>query len=149
MSTAGEGDRLWGWFRALLTGLVLCRGLVYLCIMPPFEGWDEFEHVGYIVHVAETGRPAILGQTQIPHSLLARLIAFPQPESVVALQLGRLGAVDYKTYWTLTRPPTLRPGEMELYQAQHSWWYYRLVAPLFSALGGVENLRVSVGGLRL
>ena len=36
-STPGKA---WRRFRVLLVGLVLCRGLVLLCVMPPFEGWD-------------------------------------------------------------------------------------------------------------
>jgi hypothetical protein len=68
---------------------------------------------------------------------------------VVDLQLGRLGALDYAAYWTHPTPPRVRPGTMELYQAQHYWWYYRLAAPLFTALGGVKDLRVPVAGLRL
>ena len=49
-------DRGWLWFRMILTGLVLCRGLVLLCVMPPFEAWDEYQHVGYLAYLAETGR---------------------------------------------------------------------------------------------
>ena len=38
---------------------------------------------------------------------------------------------------------------MLLYQAQHSTMFYRLALPLFEALGGVQNLRWSVAGMRL
>ena len=34
--------------------------------MPPFEGWDEYQHVAYVVHVSETGRRATLGETEVP-----------------------------------------------------------------------------------
>lgn len=149
MSTPADGTRLWQRFRLLLVALVVCRGLVFLCVLPLFEGWDEYEHVGYVVHVQETGRPAVLGETNVPASLLAEVVRYPQPKCVVDLQLGRLGALDYAAYWKSRTPPSPRPGTMELYQAQHYWWYYRLAAPLFTALGGVENLRVSVAGLRL
>lgn len=135
--------------RWLLVGILVCRGFVYMCVIPPFEGWDEYEHVGYVVHVAETGQPPVPGQTNLPHSLLAELVKYPLPRDVVALQLGRLGAVDYQAYWGESARPTLRPGTMELYEAQHAWWYYRLVAPVFQALGGVAHLGRSVAGLRL
>ncbi|MHC5538599.1 hypothetical protein ACYOEI_10285, partial [Singulisphaera rosea] len=149
MAAASENARTWAWFRGLLVGLVVCRGLVTLCLVPPFEGWDEYQHVGYIVHILETGQPAILGETKVPRSLLEHAIAFPEPKDVADLQLGSLGFVSYADYWKAGPAPRLKPGEIDLYQAQHSSWYYWLVSPLFAALGGVENLRASVGGLRL
>ena len=36
--TAVLHDRGWVWLRVILTGLVLSRGLVLLCVMPPFRG---------------------------------------------------------------------------------------------------------------
>src|SRR5262245_38864012 len=149
MTESTETQRRWFWFRTLLVALVVARGLVYLSVMPLFEGWDEYEHVGYVVHVLATGRPAVLGQTNVPASLIAPLVRYPLPKCVVDLQLGRLGAVDYRSYWSSAERPTLRPGLMELYEAQHASWYYRVAAPLFKALGGVADLRTSVGGLRL
>jgi hypothetical protein len=152
----GAGSRFFRRFRLLLAGLVVCRGLVYLCVMPPFEGWDEYQHVGYVVHVLETGRRAVLHETNVPQSLLAGAVAFPQARGVIKDQLGWLGAVDYDTFWERHDPrdprrsaPAMREGWIELYQAQHAPLYYRLAAPLFAALGGVRNLRWSVGGLRL
>lgn len=145
----GDDARRFRQLRRVLVGILVCRGLAYLCVLPLFEGWDEYEHVGYVVHVAETGRPAVPGQTNVPGSLLAELVKYPLPRCVVDLQLGRLGAVDYRTYWANPSSPVLRPGAMELYEAQHAWWYYRLVAPIFGALGGVAKLRWSVSVLRL
>jgi hypothetical protein len=46
----------WGLIRSLLVALFFCRGLVYLGVFPIFEGWDEYQHVGYVVHVLETGQ---------------------------------------------------------------------------------------------
>jgi 4-amino-4-deoxy-L-arabinose transferase-like glycosyltransferase len=147
------------WFRLALVGLVLARGVVALCVIPPFEGWDEYQHVAYVTHVVERGCPAVFGKDVVPDSLLAAMIpAFPQ--SVFALQQldSRLGALDYATYWSrrdadpaLLRPcnPSAAGVRLPLYQAQHSWWYYALAAPLFVAMGGVQDLPNSVGGLRL
>jgi 4-amino-4-deoxy-L-arabinose transferase-like glycosyltransferase len=147
-------DRGWLWFRLVLTGLVVCRGLVLLCVIPPFEAWDEYQHVGYLEYLAETGKRPVLGQSTVPTSLLSQLSAYPH--SVAALrQLNGWGTVDYATYWArasrgerpsdtnLTRPAVL------LYQAQHGPLYYRSVAPLFYWLGGAGNLKATIGGLRL
>jgi Dolichyl-phosphate-mannose-protein mannosyltransferase len=147
-------NRGWLWFRTVLTGLVLCRGVVLLCVLPPFEAWDEYQHIGYMAYLAETGQRPVLGQADVPLTLLCRLSAFPQSRSALR-QLGGCGAVDYATYWScLSRgePPTagdLTHLRFPLYQAQHGPLYYRLATPLFSALGGVADLRTTIGGLRL
>ncbi|AGA29973.1 glycosyltransferase family 39 protein [Singulisphaera acidiphila] len=149
MSPPINHGRYWGLIRALLVGLFVCRGLVYLGVLPIFEGWDEYQHLGYVVHVLETGQPAVLGQTNVPLSFLRELVKFPVPKRVAELQLGPYGVVDYKTFWSDELRPAPRPGALPLYESQHSWWYYRLCAPLFSWLGGVANLPKAVGGLRL
>ncbi len=148
-SLPDDERRLFRRLRLLLVGLLICRGLVTLCIVPLFECWDEYEHVGYVIHVAETGRAPIFGQANVPRSLMAELVNYPLPRCVVDLQLGRLGARGYREYWGDSARRSPLPGAMELYEAQHAWWYYRLVAPCFQALGGVARLRWSVGGLRL
>ena len=131
--------------------------------MPPFEGWDEYQHVAYVVHVRENGRRATLGETEVPRSLLAAMVPeFPQPRSALKQMDPRLGALGYATYWSHHESKAMsgksipvpvdeleRADPIKLYQAQHSWWYYRLAAPLFEAMGGVHDLRRSVGGLRL
>jgi hypothetical protein len=149
--------------RVLLTGLVLARGVAELCIMPPFEDWDEYQHVAYVVHVGETGRRATLGETDVPRSLLSAMLpAFPQPRSALEQMDPRLGAVGYATYWSRHASKPMagesvtvpvegmeRANQIKIYQDRHSLWYYRLAAPLFGAMGGVHDLRCSVGGLRL
>ncbi len=147
-------DRGWSWFRMILTGLVFCRGVVVLCVMPPFEAWDEYQHLGYMAYLAETGERPVLGKTDVPVSLLARLSAFPQSRSALR-QLSGWGTVDYATYWSRASEGELPKAAMvtgppvRLYQAQHGPLYYRLVLPLFRALGGVSDLKTTVGGLRL
>jgi Dolichyl-phosphate-mannose-protein mannosyltransferase len=145
--------------RLLLLGLVLTRGLVYLCVMPPFEGWDEYQHVACVAYVAETGRPAIFGKTEFPRSVLKAILPdFPQPKCALAQLDSRLVPMGYREYWarrvagssSLQRSEPAEAAVLpRFYESQHSWWYYALVSPLFRALGGLNDLRVSVGGLRL
>ena len=162
MSTAGardgeaNGSAFWPKVRWLLVGLVLCRGVVDLCVLPPFEGWDEYQHVGYVEHVHQTGRTAVLWETSVSSALLAEVVKFPQPSISVKDQLKPLGAVDYARFWERHNPfepgqapPEFRGGSHALYQAQHSPLAYRMAAPIYSALGGMKNLRMSVAGLRL
>ncbi len=140
--------------KVILVALVLCRGLVLLCVLPPFEGWDEFQHVAYIVHLNESGRRPILGETLVSHSLQSRLSTFPHGPYALKM-LKSTGAVDYATFWTrpplATRKATVLPPStpLSLYEAQHGPLYYRLVAPLFAFAGGVGDLRTSIGVLRL
>lgn len=146
----------WPRVRGLLVGLVVCRGLMVLCVVPPFEGWDEYQHVGYVEHVQRTERAAVLWETSVEPALLAEVVKFPQPRVAVKDQLGRLGGVDYAAFWARHNPfdpgqspPVFRGGSHALYQAQHAPFYYRLAAPLYSVLGGAKDLRASVGGLRV
>jgi len=141
------------YLKAILVALVLCRGLVLLCVIPPFEGWDEFQHVAYIVHLSETGTRPNLGETIVPHSLESRLSTFPHGPYALKM-LKNTGAADYATFWTrpalTTTTPAQLPGSTPvlIYQAQHGPFYYSLAAPLFAWAGGVGNLRMSVGVLR-
>lgn len=149
----GDEARLWSRIRLSLVALVLCRGLVWLCVLPPFEGWDEYQHVGYVQHVAETGKAAVLGETNVPPSLLSAQGEFPQ-STTDREDFDRFGVLGFSTYWT--SPRTIPNAKAEdsaaiipLYQAQHGALYYRIAAPFYRWAGGVDRLKVSVGLLRL
>lgn len=149
-------SHFWRWLRLLLVALVVCRGVVVLSILPPFEGWDEYQHVAYVEHMRQTGRAPVAGQTTVAPALLSELVKFPQPERAIKDKLWAVGAVDYSTFWNhqglngqMRFPEDFRSHTVLLYQAQHSTLFYRLAVPLFVALGGVQNLRWSVAGMRL
>jgi hypothetical protein len=149
-------SQFWRRLRLLLVVLVVCRGVVVLSILPPFEGWDEYQHVAYVEHMRQTGRAPVAGQTTVAPALLSELVKFPQPEGAIKDKLWVVGAVDYSTFWNrqgskgqVRSPEDFRSDTVLLYQAQHSTLFYRLAVPLFVALGGVQNLRASVAGMRL
>jgi 4-amino-4-deoxy-L-arabinose transferase-like glycosyltransferase len=140
--------------KTLLSALVFCRGLVLLCLFPPFEGWDEYQHVAYIVHLVETGERPILGETTVPPSLQSRLSEFPHgPYALKTLERG--GALSYAKFWIAGDRNAQKTAEfrlstpLPLYQAQHGPFYYTLAAPLFALAGGVADLRSSIATLRL
>ena len=148
-------------FRALIVGLIVARGVLDLCVMPLFEGWDEYQHVAYVAHYLETGERAVFMQTRVPLSLLTAQREFPHSE-VGRAQIAEFGRPEgYESYWRqrsgegspgsepFTAEALPRDPGVWLYQAQHSWLYYAMVAPVFQALGGVDDLRRSVAGLRL
>jgi hypothetical protein len=130
--------------------------VVDLCVLPPFEGWDEYQHVGYVEHVRATSARPVLGAALVPSALLREAVKLPHPASVVRGPLGKVGAVDYEGFWAGHNPrdPSSRPltylgGGVTLYEAQHGPLYYRLAAPVFATLGGTGDLKTSVAGLRL
>ena len=93
-----NGHPIWRQFRCLLTGLFLARGICLLCILPPLEGWDEYQHIAYVAHVHETGRIPILGQTSVPASLRRALAGLPR-SSTGTDGLGEIGVNGYREYW--------------------------------------------------
>jgi hypothetical protein len=146
------GDLYWRAIRRLLTALVLVRGVVLMCVMPPLEGWDEYQHVAYVHLMSETGRPPVFGESEVPPALLDGALQLPQGRHALK-QLRSFGAMSYAEYWArrdadgpMPPPPT---GTTRLYEAQHGPLYYRLAAPLYALLGGEKDLPRSVAGLRL
>ncbi|MBI3845097.1 MAG: DUF2142 domain-containing protein [Planctomycetes bacterium] len=134
----------------MLVALFLCRGLLVLCVLPPFEGWDEYQHVAYVDHMARVHTTPDPRSTRVSQEFLSVLPAFPQSARAVE-QLGQFGVRTYQQWWA-TRDvghDRLDAGPIILYEAQHGPLYYRLAAPIYSAFGGVRDLRRSVGMLRL
>jgi 4-amino-4-deoxy-L-arabinose transferase-like glycosyltransferase len=124
---------------------------MYLCLLPPFEGWDEYQHVAYIEHLCETGRAPVFGETDVPPRFLDAALTLPHPTRVAQTHLNGTGAQDYASYWKQNGRPAARASRhnIPLYEAQHGSLYYWLVAPVYAAFGGVNNLRASVAALRL
>jgi hypothetical protein len=137
-------------FAVAVAAIFLLRGLVLLSVLPPFEGWDEYQHLGYIVFISEQGRPPIRGRDHIPASMFNALRAYPHARHS-ADQLAAIGALPYDKFWSTDphQPDSVSGARIALYQAQHSPLYYRLMGPIFSAFGGVENILASVAALRL
>lgn len=121
-----------------------------LSVLPPMEGWDEYQHVAYIAHWVERGRAPVLHlDSTVPRSLYPHLARYPHPELALE-QLGGLGARSYEEYWRLDAPTAPPPdaGPILLYQAQHPPLYYRLVAPVYRWIG-VERYLELVTALRV
>lgn len=140
----------WRRFCALLTVLFVVRGVFVLSVLPPLEGWDEYQHVAYIVFMEETGRSPVFGEDRIPRSMFEDLVRYPHCDFAIE-QVGGIGALTYEAFWKSESPPavTADPSQPPLYQAQHSALYYRLVAPLYSLLAQRWGFLAAVTGLRL
>jgi hypothetical protein len=150
--SSGAGARFGRRLGVLLFGLVAARGVALMCVLPPFEGWDEYQHVAYVQHLCETDRAPVAGRSVVSPDFLAQAVQFPHPDSAVRDLLGGVGGVGYGRFWGLRdahETPGFRDQPVSLYQAQHGPLSYRLLQPVFAASGGIESLRSSIGGTRL
>ncbi len=139
----------WRRILALLAVAFAARAVVTVAIAPPMEGWDEYQHVAYLVHLDEhDGEAPRLGTANVSPRLLEKVVAFPVPLGAREQLIGA-GGVGHAAFWR--GEARYREGHppVRLYQAQHASFYYRLALPLFRAAGGIDDLRTSVAVLRL
>jgi len=126
-------SRAWGLAASLLIAAFLARGPLYLSVFPPFEGWDEYQHLAYIVHLDETGTIPTY-DTRVPLSLRPLVIGFPHSVPG-AQQLTEWGASSYADYWDTPRAaPSDVSSSPRLYQSQQPPLTYVLALPLWRGL---------------
>jgi hypothetical protein len=129
-------SRSWWIVAGALIIAFLARAPLYLSVLPPFEGWDEYQHLAYIVHLDESGTiPVFDERLRVPLSLRPVLVAEPQSPAG-AEQLREWGAVSYDEYWNKPRPALIEPppSSPRLYQAQQPPLAYMLALPVWRAL---------------
>lgn len=130
--------RTWWWPAGLLIAAFLARAPLYLSVFPPLEGWDEYQHLGYIATLDVTGAvPVVDPLTRVP--LAIRPLAASVPHSVSgADQLQEWGVLSYADYWATPAPAARANLETlaspRLYQAQHPPLAYALALPIWRAL---------------
>jgi hypothetical protein len=138
-AVAGARERTQGrWW--LVAGLLiiafLARAPLYLSVFPPFEGWDEYQHLAYIVHLDRTGSIPVLGDA--PVSLALRPLVVSLPHSPWGSdQVKEWGAASYADYWKGPPPNAadrVVTSSFRLYQAQHPPLAYTLALPVWRAL---------------
>lgn len=120
-------------FAVLLLLLFVLRGIQMQCLYPPLEGYDEYQHIAYLVFLNENHHPPVYGQDVVPPSLYADLVANPHCDYDYQ-QTKRIGTRSYTDFYN---QPAAQPGNaaIKLYQAQHPPLYYELVAPVFGCGG--------------
>ncbi len=122
-------------FSLLLIAVFSCKALVYLSILPPFEGWDEYQHVAYIAYLEEHHERPVLHRADVPRDLLRRVARYPAPKYMLD-QIGQTGAVGYAAFFDHGFPGVhYHPDShgIELYEAQQGSLYYRLMLPIMKA----------------
>jgi len=76
----------------------LARAPLYLSVFPPFEGWDEYQHVAYIAHLDEAGTVPVFDQSWVPTALRPLMISVPHSQWG-GDQVRQWGARSYPEYW--------------------------------------------------
>src|SRR5687767_3807314 len=97
------GSRAWWLVAGLLITAFLARGPLYLCVFPPFEGWDEYQHLAYIAHLDETGTIPVFNDSWVSVALRPMLIGVPHSQSG-GDQVRQWGALSYPEYWNSPAP---------------------------------------------
>src|SRR5437762_2809040 len=59
--------------------IVVVRGVFVLCVLPPFEGWDEFSHIAYVVYLRETAELPQAESSKTPASMAPMVRGYPHP----------------------------------------------------------------------
>lgn len=128
-------DTRWWLVAASLIAAFLARAPLYLSVFPPFEGWDEPQHLAYIVHLDETGSIPVMNGSIVPFSL--RPLFAGMPQAPPGDQLREWKALPYDEYWRLGPPADAWKAatfSSRLYQAQHPPLAYALDVPIWRAL---------------
>lgn len=151
-------ERSWWLVCVLVTAIFLLRAAALLTVLPPFEGWDEYQHLAHILYVVENGKSPTLGESEVPRSLYPAMAALPH----CRLDFGQthaIGSLPYqavdqhglqaRSYWD--GPPTgvrQNAPSLPLYQAQHGPLYYRLMAPVVRRLWNPDRPLTCIYALR-
>ncbi|MDQ5846414.1 MAG: glycosyltransferase family 39 protein [Acidobacteriota bacterium] len=141
----------WKKITIALTLLIIARGVFVLCVLPPFEGWDEYQHIAYIVYIKEQREIPRYGDSTVPSSMKDMLQRYPHPEYDSAQTApGRWGTKTYNEFWMSQRNDDSAKDvdPTRLYEGQQMPLYYLLAVPLWSLFSGVSYL-AGIYALRL
>jgi hypothetical protein len=140
--TAGSRERArsrsWWLVAGLLITAFVARAPLYLSVFPPFEGWDEYQHLAYIVHLDETGTIPVFDDSWVSPTLRPLLISVPHSQWG-GDQVRQWGALSYPEYWNSPKSVSRAdggstPSLLRLYQAQQPPLAYVVALPVWRAL---------------
>jgi hypothetical protein len=107
--------------RLVLIAIAL-RGVGYALLTPTYEGWDEYQHLGYF----ETNSLK-LGVAVMPVSVMNDVANLPVPKALKD-QAPASSLQTYAEYWSGPEPGV--DSAVPLYEVQHAPWYYVVHAPI-------------------
>jgi hypothetical protein len=119
-----------------------------LCVLPPFEGWDEYQHIAYIVYIKEQREIPRFGHSTVPQSMKDMLQRYPHPADDSA-QAGAWGAKTYNEFWVSEHNDVVKDvPPIPLYEGQQMPLYYLLALPFWTLFSSVSYL-AGIYALRL
>jgi hypothetical protein len=128
--------------------LIIARGVFVLCVLPPFEGWDEYEHIAYIVYIKEQREIPRFGQSTVPESMSEMLRRYPHAQ-YDSEQTGAWGAKTYNDFWVSEHNDVVKNlPPISLYEGQQMPLYYLLALPFWTLFSSISTL-AGIYALRL
>ena len=128
-----------------LTMLIIARGVFVLCVLPPFEGWDEYQHIAYIVYIKEQREIPRFGYSTVPSSMNEMLQRYPHAQ----YDIDQTGAETYNEFWAIPHNDTVRDFHpVTLYEGQQMPLYYLLALPFWTLFSSISTL-AGIYALRL
>jgi hypothetical protein len=129
--------RRWWLAAGLLITAFVARTPLYLSVFPPFEGWDEYQHLAYIEYLDQTGTIPVFDQSWVSAALRPLFTAVPHSQWG-GDQVRQWGARSYPEYWASPAPASDAergsPSLIRLYQAQQPPLAYVVALPLWHGL---------------
>ncbi|MBN2054583.1 glycosyltransferase family 39 protein [bacterium] len=146
-SAAGKVHAGFPLFMTLIVMLFILRGIQIQCLYPPLEGPDEYQHVAYLIYLAEHHRLPVYGESFVPKSLYPDLVA--NPHCAYDWEQTRwIGCRQYSDFYDSPQRIESSP-DIILYEAQHPPLYYLVFAPMFRYLENRSGFRAAVYTLRI
>src|SRR5438105_10181252 len=139
-------DSKWKRMCLAIAALILVRGILVLCVLPPFEGWDEFSHISYVVYIKEQKQLPILGSSNTPESMAGMLSSYPHPWGDWA-QTGTngWGSRLYDSSWDSQAGDPVPRRPVPIYEAAQPPFYYLVALPFWAALSQWGDLAAIYG----
>jgi len=117
-------------------------------VLPPFEGWDEYQHLAYIVYIKEQREIPRYGHSTVPRSMQDMLQRYPHAPYDSA-QTGAWGAKTYNEFWVSEHNDVVKDlPPISLYEGQQMPLYYLLALPFWTLFSGLSYL-AGIYALRL
>jgi hypothetical protein len=123
---------------------IALRGVGYALLTPTYEGWDEYQHLGYMASMLDGGR-LVDGKPVMPPSVMRDVVNGPVP-GALAKQAPASRMQTYREHWI--QPAEGVDCDVPLYESQHAPWYYIVHSPLLH-LAVDERYSFTVRALRL
>jgi hypothetical protein len=121
-------------------------------VLPPFEGWDEYQHIAYIVYIKEQRELPRYGHSTVPQSMNEMLQRYPHaPYDSGQTAPGNWGTKTYDEFWASEHNDIVIAKDLHpvpLYEGQQMPLYYLLALPFWILFSGISSL-AGIYALRL